>query len=582
MELFGYVCSIYCRDQAERQKMRLSVYKHQRAVVQQKARTQTRLVIAACGLLFVAFVGAWTWYAFIGSHPKVVCSQKIPKGDRARFYELLAPHDVLSVSDGEMVLYDAAQQRQVWSTKVKTETATNNSEGALDLSSMQNSFADDMAFGASPRVVITTNDIWLLFADHIEQHDRKTGGQKQNVPLKEPVISLEQSDNSIVAVSQAGPGRETVTRIALPAGAVQTEQMGPEQTEQTTTGANALKMATVQVSHHNMPVSGFAGSPDSEGTQEYFADNAGVLQVNIRLLEHKIVTHEAMKPEGKSHLNNQLTANDSLEASQEILNDMRRNQTGGVVKEDISRYQIRLQRLSVKETPEWKGEVIGPPAFYSLKTVDVLTGGSSISVFDKNEKKLWDAKMTYSLPENGFMRKPNPPCVEAGDTLFVYDQGMLNAFDLLTGQVRWRLTSVGISKVQSGPQGNLYVDSTTASPDAIQFSQQIDIFKKARPVIMKVDPKTGKVLWRVERIAKDCFLSGKFVYASMSSSDPMAALNPSEPAAHYYNLYRLNPSNGNVMWHYYQSKWPVQFDAQGNWILLHFPDELQVLKFLSF
>ena len=102
---------------------------------------------------------------------------------------------------------------------------------------------------------------------------------------------------------------------------------------------------------------------------------------------------------------------------------------------------------------------------------------------------------------------------------------MLNAFDLMTGQVRWRLTSVGISKVQIGPQGNLYVDTTTASPDSIQFSQQIDIFKKAQPVVMKVDPKTGKVLWRVERIAKDCFLSGKFVYASMSSSDPMAALN---------------------------------------------------------
>ena len=99
---------------------------------------------------------------------------------------------------------------------------------------------------------------------------------------------------------------------------------------------------------------------------------------------------------------------------------------------------------------------------------------------------------------------------------------------------------------------------------------------------MKVDAKTGKVLWRVERIVKDCFLSGKFVYASMMSSDPMAALNQSENPDRYYNLYRLNPSNGNVLWHYYQSKWPVQTYAQGNWILLHFPDELQVLKFLSF
>ena len=86
--------------------------------------------------------------------------------------------------------------------------------------------------------------------------------------------------------------------------------------------------------------------------EEYFADGTGLLQVNIHLLEHKIVTHEAMKPKGKTHLNSQLSANDSLEASQEILNDMKRDQTGGVVKEDVSRYQVSLHRLPAKDAPE--------------------------------------------------------------------------------------------------------------------------------------------------------------------------------------------------------------------------------------
>ena len=242
MELFGYVCSVYCRNQAERQKMRIPVYQHQRAVVQQKARTQTRLLIAACSLLFVAFIGAWIWYALIGSHPKVVYWQKIPKGERARFYELLPPHDVLSLYDDEMTLYDAAQQRQIWSTKVNAEsgsgaseldgTAVGDSEGSSPLSLLRDSFVDESDSGLLPRVVVTTNDIWLVFADHIEQHDRHAGSQMRNIPLKTPLIGLEQNDHAIIAVSQTGPGHQTVTRIDLPTGTVQTEEIGPEPDEE--------------------------------------------------------------------------------------------------------------------------------------------------------------------------------------------------------------------------------------------------------------------------------------------------------------------------------------------------------------
>ena len=82
--------------------------------------------------------------------------------------------------------------------------------------------------------------------------------------------------------------------------------------------------------------------------------------------------------------------------------------------------------------------------------------------------------------------------MEAGGALYVFDKGTLTSFDAATGQVHWRLTSAGISLVQPDGKGNLYVTSTTASPDAIQFSQRVNSSSRANPVILKVDAATGR------------------------------------------------------------------------------------------
>ena len=67
---------------------------------------------------------------------------------------------------------------------------------------------------------------------------------------------------------------------------------------------------------------------------------------------------------------------------------------------------------------------------------------------------------------------------------------------------------------------HLYVTSTTASPDTIQFSQQVDFSSKSGPVILKVDAATGKVLWRTEGIGDQCFVSGKYVYIAKAADQP--------------------------------------------------------------
>src|SRR6202142_4731558 len=170
-----------------------------------------------------------------------------------------------------------------------------------------------------------------------------------------------------------------------------------------------------------------------------------------------------MKAQKKSLVENNLTAGQSMEASEQVINDIHREQTGGVEEEDVSRYQVTLRRWPASTAPDWTGEVIGPPLYFALKTRDVLVGGNSIYVFDKNNKKLWTAGLTYTIPPHyseDFATEADPPCVESGNTLYVFDRGMLTSFDGATGQVHWRLTSVGISQVQPDGKGNLYVTST--------------------------------------------------------------------------------------------------------------------------
>ncbi|HET7626702.1 MAG TPA: PQQ-binding-like beta-propeller repeat protein [Verrucomicrobiae bacterium] len=559
MELFGYVCSVYCRNEAERRKLQLPIYKNQRAVVQQNASRRAKWISAVVILALVLIAGAWAWYKFIGSHPQLVYAENIPADKPETIYKLLAPHDVLSVGENKMTLFDAAQKKQIWSTSLNSENA------------------------APPKVRIAGENIWLVFPDRIAAYDRKTGAQKQSIELKPPVLGVAENASGIVAFSAGDSGKELLTRIALPAGTIETQTIGSEKKPARNSQTDAKNSATGFA--HLAETSDSASAETGRDVREFFADGNGALEMTIRLLEHKIATRNAMKPKGKSHLNGELNASQSMEAAQEELNDIRRNQSGGQITEDVSRYRISLSRFSAHETSEWSGEVIGPPAFFPLSTVDVLAGGQAISVFDKNGKKLWDANLTYRLPGEDSDRpdiQKNPPCVESENALYVFDQGMLSSFDPESGAVRWRLTSVGISGVESDGAGKLYVVTTSASADSIQFSRQVDFFSKTKPVLLKVDSATGKILWRAESVANNCFLSGKFIYASLVTTDPMAALNPQEPAEKFYHLHRLNPADGEPLWDYYQSEWPDHCEAQGNWILLQFPDKVQVLKFLSF
>jgi hypothetical protein len=584
MEQFGYVCSTYCRKRAEQTGMDLPVYGKQRAVIEARVAWVGALIWRTAVFLVVVLMGAWIWYTFFGSHPRVIYSEKLPHGDRARFYQFLVPNQVLSIKANQMTLFDLAEQRQLWSV-----TLNSGIPAPVPLNPARGEIEEPARLYPEPHVIATVNDLWILFPGHLVQYDRHTGNRKQEIPLNPPCFGMAQTDTGMTVISSDESGRETITRIAFPDGAIQIKPVASGGAAALPSGSPPTPPAVApSTGDQIIAASGNALEPKARPLgqaslgDQFVPDGANVVQMKVDLIERKTITHQAMKAQKKSTVEDNLTAGQSMEASEQMINDLRREQTGGVEEEDASRYQVTLRRWPASTAPDWTGEVIGAPSFFALKTRDVLVAGNSIQFFDKNNRKLWTASLTYSIPPHyseDFATEADPPCVESGNTLYVFDRGMLTSFDAATGQVHWRLTSVGISQVQPDGKGHLYVTSTTASPDAIQFSQQFNLSSKVNPVILKVDATTGRVLWRNEGIGAKCFLSGKFIYAARAAENP--TITPGEDPVLYFDLCRLSPSDGHTMWDYPQSRHPVQIQVQGNEILLHFPGELQVLKFFS-
>ena len=584
MQTYGYACSTFCRKRAEETGIELPVYARQRAVIEARMARMGKWLWRTSIVLVLAVLSVWIWYTFWGSRPGVIYSEKLPHGDRARFYQLLVPDQVLSIKADQMSLYDVAQQKRLWSVPLNVGFSPPPPPDPN-----RPNIEEQTELYPRPRVMATTNDLWILFPGRLIQYDRRSGNSKLEIPVNPPFFGLTEAAGGITIISADESDRETVTRVKFADGTVQTEPIGSARSEappvvrsKPTAHPSDNKAAKIVAAVTNILPALAQSSVRENMGDKFMADGVGVVQMKVELLEHKTITHQAMKAPKKSLVDGNLTAGQSLDAVVREMNEARREVTGGVEEEDVSRYQITLRRWPAGSTPVWTGEAVGKPSFYPLKNLGVLVSGRLIQVFDQNNKRLWSAELTYPVPHRyseDFATESDPPCVEAGNTLYVFDQGMLTSFDAANGDVHWRMTSVGISQVQLDEKGDLYVSSTTASPDSIRFSQQFDPSARSAPVILKVAAATGKVLWRSEGLGDTCYISGKYVYISRATESPLTGMG--EDPILYFDLYRLNPSDGRVKWDYSQSHLPVQVEVQGKEILLHFPGELQVLRYRS-
>jgi hypothetical protein len=349
-------------------------------------------------------------------------------------------------------------------------------------------------------------------------------------------------------------------------------------------------LAEMSDSAHDQPARGTPTAPDE--MVSLVPSREGFLRLDVRLLERKIVTHSAMKAApAKSVLDGALTANKSTELANEILNDMQRSRGGDVVQEDESRYQVQVQPMDGAEG--WTGEVIGPPTLLPLQTVSVVAGNQSLVVLDQACRKIWETPLNYKLNaaadpwagQNSVVGLG--PCVEHKGGLYVFDQGVLTAFDLATGQVRWSLPSVGIAGMFFDDDDMLYVNSTSAGLDSIRYSRQIDISKNPSNVAFKIDSRTGKILWNIRPGGLINYVSGNYIYTVHSFTPeeedpdgPPRVVTGFEAQAHL-SIQRLDPRTGKTLWEHYEERSPLDIRFDKNTIHIVLKKEVEVLKFFA-
>ena len=656
LELFGYFCSPLCKNKAELQGVAAPVYAGQIFRVQARFWRKAGLISGSLGAVLALALGFWTWYAWFGSVPHPRFSARFDDADRAYAgaTQLTGKDQIVFLHGGTLARYDLKTKKPVWSLELITKAqiaevvkweddlrARENQSGEYGRTPTPGALEREakIALQRGLSLHVSGQNIWVARPDKLTHYDWDTGKVLQEIPLSQRGGELVENGDELLMV-----GAQSVAHISLANGEEHTEEFHEP-------GAVAAAAAPGASGNSGNPAPGAAAGQPSDAQklaeqaqnlnlpgrialpallanetheQQILAeindnnpgrprpatpgksqraavpftlvpDQKGYLAIVVRLLEEHIVTREAMKaPPKKSALNGDLSVANSADAANEILNEMQRNGGGGNVSEDQSRYQVTLHRPDSAGAPDWTGEVIGPPQLFPLKTVNVLAAGRTVIVFDKSNKKLWEASLTYpiSAGQRGFGGvEPQfgaGPDIEHGNLLYVFDQAVLSAYDLATGNARWRLPSIGVVGLFFDDQGMVYVNTTTGNPDDIKYARQIDITKSTDAVLLKVDPRTGKTLWSVKPGGFISYLSGKYLY-TVQSYDPNPAdvevlsdtLEGLQKPPHLH-IARINPKNGRVLWDHYQDRAPVYFRFQDNSIELVFKKEVQVLTYLSF
>jgi hypothetical protein len=484
---------------------------------------------------------------------------------------------------------------------------------------------------------VSGHNIWISTPEKLVRYEWDTGNPANEIPIENEDGNLTTRGDELLVFGGSFGGPETLTRINLATARTRIEQARGVTVNPVATSTNkgapggdgildpvkvaadvqrmsyaqkAALPATLsvargqqrildQIKEDEEGVSASALNALSHAAPPNYAERTsivptqdGTVQFSRRLLEYRMVGRKAMKdPPKTSALNGNVSVLDTMDVANEILNDIQRQHGADVIEEDESRYLVTLRRPDVPEAREWRGEVIGPPALFTLNTVTVLAAGKTIIVFDKFNRKLWQSTLAYKIGtdvETSPATDPTAgqgPCAEHGDTLFICDEGVLSAFVLATGEARWRLPSVGLAGLFFDGAGMLYANSSSANPENIKYSRQIDVTQKIKPVVMKIEEKTGRMIWTAEPGGVISYLSGPFIY-TLASFRPLeneeGKPKDEDSAPPFMRIRRINPRDGEVMWEHFQQRAPLDARFDRNTIELVFKKEVQVLKFLAF
>lgn len=432
------------------------------------------------------------------------------------------------------------------------------------------SFDDDFGAG-KPMAAICSDRIWIVQGRHAVAFDRTSGVVKAEVRLAGPVRHVISDAASVIVVAAAGSDSVQVVKLGRDA--------QPESSYFSTgrhEAAFAMGIGAVEPNVQKLRT-------------EFSAIGGSLLRVEIRLKEKHVITRAAIKPGSEKELE-AAAGNSAAHSAGElksltalIRNDATRLAGGGVEHVDDSTYEVTLRHPFESAAAGWTGALRGRVQIFSTPTLHLVTAGTKLLAFDRANKKIWEATLGSPVPihrsgsETGSAAQP---WLEAGGRLLFADGAFLSALDAKTGQVAWRLPSVGIRKMQMDGEGNLYVLSENLSVETLTYAGDASV-RDSLPIVMRIDPGDGKILWKVEKY-QDLWASGKDVYALREAKNPAdmetQVFDPRKAVEARVKIYKLSRGSGSPLWDWFQPRHPLAAEVQGKNVALLFADELQIIR----
>lgn len=539
------------------------------------------------GFVVAVLLGAYFWYYFSGSKPKLYFATQLASGSYGATAELLGPDRLLVLDAKGVTLHDMKEDKVVWT--VAAPGAPGGEARAADADEDDFPGSRFASFGGSGAYELhtTETDVWALLGGQLLQLDPVSGTEKKRIPVAGSLTSFQPAGDSLLVVTATGGTASQILRVNLASG---------EATTETATQAVTEKVAVPVAIDPNKPQTAGNLMANAELEEEglslakqrsqFIAAGDHAVRLDVKLLAAKITQQKVMRDAStESKLNSKTSAaSNPLALAEESFGELKRAGGGAYEEVDESTYEVAVLRLKGGEAgPPWTGQFTGVPGFFPAQTVDVVAGNQEVVILSKDNRELNRLRLPYPLGERGglyWRRQEQPPCIEADGVLYLRDKGALTAIDPASGQKRWDFTTVGITSIRPDAKGAVYVSSTTADPDSIQFSGDVKMQNRPQAVLLKLDAQTGKLLWRGTQAGTDVYLSGKFVYGTRPAGSTLTLMAGQDSAPRTW-FFRLNPRNGKSLWEYNHEGSVDQVDVFENRIMILNGEQVKVMKFLA-
>ena len=234
MELFGYLCSPFCKTKAEALKIDVPFYAGQKTVVEAKYWKKVGKIFAVAGSVLAVLFGFWFWYAWFGSVPHPAFSVRFDDPAYTGEGRFCGKDQIVFLHGPTLARYDIKAKKKIWSlelyTRQQVAEATTRMEKSGDFGRpVDPAEAKRMAeteLGVAFQLQVSGSNVWVATSEKLTHYDWNTGRLLNEIPLREAYGRFISQGDELLVVNENDERQQMVTHVNLVNGETRTEEIG--------------------------------------------------------------------------------------------------------------------------------------------------------------------------------------------------------------------------------------------------------------------------------------------------------------------------------------------------------------------